>query len=189
MHWIVASLLSALFLGVYELCTKHAVRDNAVVPVLFFSTLTGAIIWVALLSVQAIHPAFCRYRSLPIRSRSSSTWNWRSSPSLSPRRGFLPILHSSICRCRSARPSGCLGGDEPAPRLHSGGFCRRPALVRRKKRTPKTSRRDRYSRGHCAHGDGMNWRFKGNPAAECCFQAFRRPNGGDCPPDQPELQL
>jgi transporter family protein len=56
MHWIVASLVSALFLGVYELCTKHAVRDNAVVPVLFFSTLTGAIIWVALLSVQAIHP-------------------------------------------------------------------------------------------------------------------------------------
>ena len=56
MHWIVASLVSALFLGVYELCTKHAVRDNAVVPALFFSTLTGAIIWVALLSVQAIHP-------------------------------------------------------------------------------------------------------------------------------------
>lgn len=56
MHWIVASLVSALFLGVYELCTKHAVRDNAVVPVLFFNTLTGAIIWVALLSVQAIHP-------------------------------------------------------------------------------------------------------------------------------------
>jgi hypothetical protein len=41
MHWIAASLLSALFHGVYELCTKHAVRDNAVIPVLFFSTLSG----------------------------------------------------------------------------------------------------------------------------------------------------
>jgi drug/metabolite transporter (DMT)-like permease len=41
MHWIAASLVSALFLGVYELCTKHAVRDNAVVPVLFFSTLSN----------------------------------------------------------------------------------------------------------------------------------------------------
>ncbi len=56
MHWIVASLLSALFLGVYELCTKHAVRDNAVVPVLFFSTLSGAAVWIGLLGVQAVHP-------------------------------------------------------------------------------------------------------------------------------------
>ena len=48
MHWIVASLVSALFLGVYELCTKHAVRENAIVPVLFFSTLTGAIVWLVL---------------------------------------------------------------------------------------------------------------------------------------------
>ncbi|MGO9586431.1 MAG: EamA family transporter [Limisphaerales bacterium] len=56
MHWIVASLVSALFLGVYELCTKHAVRDNAVVPVLFFSTLSGAVVWLVLLVGQAVHP-------------------------------------------------------------------------------------------------------------------------------------
>ncbi|MGB7747004.1 MAG: DMT family transporter [Verrucomicrobiia bacterium] len=56
MHWIAASLVSALFLGVYELCTKHAVRDNAVVPVLFFSTLTGAAVWGGLLMVQRLHP-------------------------------------------------------------------------------------------------------------------------------------
>jgi bacterial/archaeal transporter family protein len=56
MHWIAASLLSALFLGVYELCTKHAVRENAVVPVLFFSTLSGAAVWTVLLLVQWGHP-------------------------------------------------------------------------------------------------------------------------------------
>ena len=56
MHWIVASLVSALFLGVYELCTKHAVQDNAVVPVLFFSTLSGAAVWLVLLVGQAVHP-------------------------------------------------------------------------------------------------------------------------------------
>ncbi len=56
MHWIAASLLSALFLGVYELCTKHAVRDNAVVPVLFFSTLTGALAWAALMLVDGFTP-------------------------------------------------------------------------------------------------------------------------------------
>jgi drug/metabolite transporter (DMT)-like permease len=56
MHWIAASLLSALFLGVYELCTKHAVTANAVVPVLFLSTLTGALVWTVLLLVNALHP-------------------------------------------------------------------------------------------------------------------------------------
>ena len=56
MHWIVASLLSALFLGGYELCTKHAVRDNAVLPVLFFSTFCGAAVWIGLMATQALHP-------------------------------------------------------------------------------------------------------------------------------------
>src|ERR1700722_12690278 len=56
MNWIIATLLSAFFLGIYDLCTKHAVRANAVTPVLFFSTLTGAGVWAVLLAVQAIHP-------------------------------------------------------------------------------------------------------------------------------------
>jgi drug/metabolite transporter (DMT)-like permease len=56
MNWVIAILLSAFFLGIYDLCTKHAVRANAVTPVLFFSTLTGATVWVFLLLVQAIHP-------------------------------------------------------------------------------------------------------------------------------------
>jgi transporter family protein len=45
MSWVVASFVSALFLGVYQLGTKHAVRDNAVLPVLFFSNLCSASIW------------------------------------------------------------------------------------------------------------------------------------------------
>jgi bacterial/archaeal transporter family protein len=58
MNWIVLTLLSALFLGIYDLCTKHAVRANAVTPVLFFSTLTGAAVWLVLLSLQTIHPGW-----------------------------------------------------------------------------------------------------------------------------------
>ena len=58
MNWIVAILLSAFFLGLYDLCTKHAVRANAVTPVLFLSSLTGALVWFALLMIQAIHPGF-----------------------------------------------------------------------------------------------------------------------------------
>ncbi len=56
MNWVVAILLSAFFLGLYDLCTKYAVRANAVTPVLFFSTLTGALVWTVLLTVDALRP-------------------------------------------------------------------------------------------------------------------------------------
>ncbi len=57
MHWIVASLLSALFLGFYELGTKHAVRDNAVLPVLFLANVCSATVWAGLLALAAASPA------------------------------------------------------------------------------------------------------------------------------------
>jgi drug/metabolite transporter (DMT)-like permease len=55
MNWVAATLLSAFFLGIYDLCTKHSVRANAVAPVFFFSTLTGALVWAVLLAVNAVH--------------------------------------------------------------------------------------------------------------------------------------
>jgi drug/metabolite transporter (DMT)-like permease len=58
MNWVAATLLSACFLGIYDLCTKQSVRANAVTPVFFFSTLTGALVWMALLAVNAIHPGW-----------------------------------------------------------------------------------------------------------------------------------
>ena len=58
MNWGAATLLSAFFLGIYDLCTKHAVRANAVTPVFFFSTLTGALVWLALLLAQALYPGW-----------------------------------------------------------------------------------------------------------------------------------
>lgn len=56
MDWIAATLVSALFLGVYELSIKHAVRENAVLPVLFLANLCSAVVWLALLAVQWTHP-------------------------------------------------------------------------------------------------------------------------------------
>jgi drug/metabolite transporter (DMT)-like permease len=53
MHWIAASLLSAFFLGCYDLSTKHAVRGNAVLPVLFLANLCSAAIWGGLLASSA----------------------------------------------------------------------------------------------------------------------------------------
>jgi transporter family protein len=58
MNWVAATLLSAFFLGIYDLCTKHSVRANAVTPVFFFSTLTGALVWLTLLAANAIHPGW-----------------------------------------------------------------------------------------------------------------------------------
>lgn len=57
MHWIVASLVSALFLGCYDLSTKHAVRDNAVLPVLFLANLCSATVWGLLMAGHAFIPA------------------------------------------------------------------------------------------------------------------------------------
>ncbi|HTB80305.1 MAG TPA: DMT family transporter [Opitutaceae bacterium] len=56
MPWIVATLVSAFFLGCYELFIKHAVRDNAVLPVLFFSNACSAMVWLLLMGVHALHP-------------------------------------------------------------------------------------------------------------------------------------
>jgi transporter family protein len=57
MHWILASLVSAFFLGCYELGTKHAVRDNAVLPVLFFANVCSAAVWCLLLAVASFPSA------------------------------------------------------------------------------------------------------------------------------------
>ncbi len=58
MNWVSATLLSAFVLGIYDLCTKHSVRANAVMPVFFFSTLTGALVWIILLLANELHPGW-----------------------------------------------------------------------------------------------------------------------------------
>ena len=63
MHWIFASLLSAVFLGLYDLSKKHALKGNAVLPVLFFSTSCSALIFGVIIllgnqapSIMEVHP-------------------------------------------------------------------------------------------------------------------------------------
>lgn len=48
MSWVLLSVMSALVLGGYDLLKKLAVRDNAVLPVLFLSVATGATVWIPL---------------------------------------------------------------------------------------------------------------------------------------------
>jgi drug/metabolite transporter (DMT)-like permease len=56
MDWIAATLISAFMLGCYDLSTKHAVRDNAVLPVLFFANVCSASVWVLLLALPFLAP-------------------------------------------------------------------------------------------------------------------------------------
>jgi drug/metabolite transporter (DMT)-like permease len=57
MHWAPLSLTSALFLGFYDTCQKHALRDNPVLPVLLISTGTCAAVWSTLLLLQRLAPS------------------------------------------------------------------------------------------------------------------------------------
>jgi len=45
MSWIALSIFSALLLGLYDLAKKHALKENAVLPVLFFGIVTSACVW------------------------------------------------------------------------------------------------------------------------------------------------
>jgi transporter family protein len=56
MDWITATLISAFMLGCYDLSIKHAVRDNAVLPILFFANVCSAAIWGLLLAWPSIVP-------------------------------------------------------------------------------------------------------------------------------------
>lgn len=54
--WIWLGLVSMLFLGVYDVFKKHALRENAVLPVLFLSNLASGLMAVALLFGSALMP-------------------------------------------------------------------------------------------------------------------------------------
>jgi transporter family protein len=57
MSWAVLSIVSALLLGVYDLLKKSAVRNNAVLPVLFFSVVAAAAAWAPFLAWSHLSPA------------------------------------------------------------------------------------------------------------------------------------
>lgn len=55
--WLYLGIVSAVFLGLYDITRKHALQNNAVIPVLFFAVLAEAILLlpVAVLSPYAPH--------------------------------------------------------------------------------------------------------------------------------------
>ncbi len=61
MIWVLLGMVSAMLLGVYDIFKKLSLRDNAVLPVLFFSTLTSSLIFLPVLIFSHLHPEFSDY--------------------------------------------------------------------------------------------------------------------------------
>jgi len=59
--WLLLTLASAFLLGFYDYFKKLALRDNAVLPVLFGSVAAGAVVWLPFVVWSAVAPA-----SLPV---------------------------------------------------------------------------------------------------------------------------
>ncbi len=57
LHWILLSLLSGVFLGMYDIAKKTAVRENAVPPVLLLNVLTAAAVWVIPIGASLVMPS------------------------------------------------------------------------------------------------------------------------------------
>lgn len=56
--WSLAALLSAVFLGIYDIFKKSSLNGNAVIPVLFFATLTSTVIFLPVVIGSYLNPAF-----------------------------------------------------------------------------------------------------------------------------------
>ena len=54
--WAIFGLLSAVFLGIYDIFKKFSLNENAVIPVLFFATLTSAVIFTPVVLVSHVKP-------------------------------------------------------------------------------------------------------------------------------------
>lgn len=73
MHWIVLSLLSAIFLGLYDLAKKSAVRENAVPLVLLLNVVTSALIYLPVLLISARAPELLAWSPLVVEPISLSS--------------------------------------------------------------------------------------------------------------------
>ncbi|MDP4273653.1 MAG: EamA family transporter [Bacteroidota bacterium] len=70
--WLIFSIVSALFLGSYDLFNKASLNKNAVIPVLFFSTLTGAVMFMFPVVFSAL---FRHYASTQFWYIPESSWH------------------------------------------------------------------------------------------------------------------
>lgn len=56
MQWVVLSLISAFLLGFYDVFKKRTVVGNAIIPVLFYSTLVSALLFLPIIILSRLFP-------------------------------------------------------------------------------------------------------------------------------------
>lgn len=56
MQWVILSLISAVLLGFYDIFKKSTVVNNAIIPVLFYSTMISALIFLPFIVISCIAP-------------------------------------------------------------------------------------------------------------------------------------
>ena len=56
MQWVLLSLISAFLLGFYDIFKKRTVADNAIIPVLFYSTMVSGLIFLPFILTSRFHP-------------------------------------------------------------------------------------------------------------------------------------
>ena len=56
MQWVLLSLISAFLLGFYDIFKKRTVVDNAIIPVLFYSTLISGLIFLPFIVTSHFYP-------------------------------------------------------------------------------------------------------------------------------------
>lgn len=56
--WVLLGLVSSFFLGIYDISKKWSLNANAVIPVLFFATLSGSMIFLPSLLASHIAPDY-----------------------------------------------------------------------------------------------------------------------------------
>ncbi len=56
MQWVILSLISAVLLGFYDIFKKSTVVNNAIIPVLFYSTMISALIFLPFIVISCISP-------------------------------------------------------------------------------------------------------------------------------------
>ena len=66
MQWFALSLLSAGFLGFYEIAKKVSVRENAVPPVLFFNVTTSALLWLPVVMMSRTASQFIPFEMMRV---------------------------------------------------------------------------------------------------------------------------
>lgn len=66
MNWIILALISAFFLGIYDVLKKLALNGNAVFPTLFFVTLTGTLFFTPFIVISHFQPEWLQGKMLYI---------------------------------------------------------------------------------------------------------------------------